>query len=227
MDTITAIRYGIMGTKVLINKVLHPNANNQILDPLSCIIRLSLLGFKEKGTKISISDNRIYFQPPNILQGPVRWTYGDNRNHLHNLCNPIEKAMEWFDPQEDKNVQNIFMLAIDGLNKLKRSYIEKNMNIGESNLVCHSIAHYIGLIENRMNTEDENEYKHENNYENQQLKKLWKSKEIEIVNNLLILALEKKKENEEYTYLINSIESILEDKDKIIHDIITKISTTL
>jgi len=47
---------------------------NFILDPLTCIIRISVLSFKPKGTKISISDNRIEYHEANFLQGPLRWS---------------------------------------------------------------------------------------------------------------------------------------------------------
>src|SRR5690606_463323 len=99
---------------------------------------------------IRIADNKIYFQSPNIFQGPIRWTHGDNRNDLHNLYNPIEKSIEWYDPHDNPNLYNIFKLAIKGLEKLKDSYIEKNI-LGDSNLVCHSISHYISIISNHIN----------------------------------------------------------------------------
>ena len=220
------LKYGYMGTRTLINSIMHGDYHKQILDPLSCIVRLGLLTFKEKGTKISIANNKIYFQAPNILQGPVRWTYGDARADLHNLCNPIEKAIQWYDPQDDKSVENIFKLAIKGLTKLRQSYIMKNTRVGDSNLVCHSISHYINLLQNRLNnvetiTTEPNEY--DNNY----LKSLWTKEEIEIINNLFVLAVNKKKKSIEYTYTINAIEAVLEDKDENVTSIVNKISTSI
>ena len=38
----------------------------QVLEPLSCMIRLAMLYYKPEKTKISISNNRIYFQTKNI-----------------------------------------------------------------------------------------------------------------------------------------------------------------
>lgn len=228
MDSISVVKYGIFGTKTLLNVILNsPDVKKQILDPLSCVIRLSLLTFKERGTKIRIANNKIYFQDPNIFQGPVRWTYGDNRNDLHNLCNPIEKAIEWFNPLENENIYHIFLYAIEGLSKLKQAYIEKNVKVGDSNLVCHSISHYITLLQNRLQN-FENEISKGNYYpENAILKDLWKEKEIQIVDNLLTLAIDKKNNGEEYFYLINAIESILEDKDERVYKIVTRISTSL
>ncbi len=224
MDNFFVLKYGVIGTKTLINSMMQSDSQKQILDPLSCIIRLGLLTFKEKCTKISIANNKIYFQPPNILQGPVRWTFGDGRADLHNLCNPIEKAIQWYDPLQNKCIENIFKLAIKGLTKLKQSYILKNAKVGDSNLVCHSISHYITLLQNRLQnvetitvTTDE--------YDNNYLKSLWKNEEIIIIDNLFILALDKKKNSQEYTYSINAIEAILEDKDENVTKIVNKIST--
>lgn len=226
MDTLTLLRTGYYGTKTLINTFINNDINQQILDPLTCILRLSLLTFKEKGTKISICNNRIYYQAPNILQGPMRWTYGDARGDLHNLCNPIEKAIEWYKPSDNKNIGNIFKYAIKGLTRLKQSYIMKNNNVGDSNLVCHSISHYITLLQNSLNG-IENKDKKGQELENTSLKKLWSEKEIEIINNLLDLAHEQKKSHCEFTYVINSIETILKDKDEKVTNFVNKISTTL
>jgi hypothetical protein len=226
MDNFTIIKYGFLGSKTLINSFTNQGNNKQILDPLSCIVRLSLLIFKEKYTKISIANNKIFFQPPNILQGTIRWTYGDGRYDLHNLCNPIEKAILWYDPKNNKFIENIFKLSIKGLIKLKHSYIMKNTKVGDSNLVCHSISHYITLIENRLNNVDTITIS-KNNSDNNYFKTLWKDSEIEIINNLLSLALEKKNKNEEFTYTINAIETILLEKDNNVEKIVNKISTSI
>ena len=34
---------------------------NSILDPLTCMVRLAILQFKEEGTKISVGNNRISY----------------------------------------------------------------------------------------------------------------------------------------------------------------------
>lgn len=226
MDNFSILKYSVLGTKSIINSVMKPDSRKQILDPLSCIIRLGLLTFKEKGTKISIAHNKIYFQPPNILQGPVRWTYGDNREDLHNLCNPIEKAILWYNPIENKCIENIFKLAIKGLTKLKQSYVIKNIKIGDSNLVCHSISHYITIIQNRLNNAETITISSDNQ-DNNYFKTLWKDNEIQIVNNLFNLAMEKKKNGEEYTYAINAVEAILLEKDENVTKKVNEISTSI
>lgn len=213
MDAISLVKYSINGSKALFQNATS-DPNKQILDPLSSIIRLALLNFKEKGSKISISNNRIYFQSPSLLQGPTRWAYGDNRNDLHNLCTPIEKAVVWYDPCHNNDIKQIFEYAVKGLQNLKMAYIrDKN---GDSNLVCHSIVHYIGIINVRLQngsipiTENDNMDK---------LKYLWNKNEITVINNLFSIATEKLEKHEDYQYAINAIDAILDGKDKIISNI--------
>jgi hypothetical protein len=226
MDNITLLKYGYLGTKALFDSMFDHDSHKQILDPVSCIVRLGLLTFKEKGTKISIAQNKIYFQDPNLLQGPLRWTCGDGRADLHNLCNPIEKAISWYDPVNDGSIENIFKFAISGLTRLKQSYILKNKVIGDSNLVCHSISHYITLLENSLR-DIQPQNTNIDDYDNAYFKNLWEKSELEVINNLFTLALDKKKKNEEYTYAINAIESVLQEKDEAVRKIVHKISTSI
>ena len=135
-----------------------------ILDPLTCIIRLGILSFKEEGTKISIYQNKISYNDPNIFQGTIRWGYGDNRNDLHNLFKPILRSTQWYD-LEDSNIKTIFSFSIKGLNKLKKAY-------SKNSIICHSIDHYIDII-NKIKESDESHFIDEENELYKQLKSLW------------------------------------------------------
>jgi len=217
MDSLYLLKYGILGTKKAINSVMNPESEKQLLDPMSSIIRLALLTFKGKNTKISISHNKIYFQPPNLLQGTIRWTYGDARDDLHNLCHTIEIATLWYDPKKDKNVENIFKFAIKGLNNLRESYLIKNAKIMDSNLVCHSIMHYISLLENSLKGSEMPEINRDLEKEFDIFKKIWNVGEIEIVNGLFLLAQDKKDKNEEYIYAVKAIDAIVQEKDNLLN----------
>ena len=227
MENIYLLRYGIIGTKKIINNIMNPESEKELLDPLSSLIRIGLLIFKEKNTKISISHNKIYFQPPNLMQGPVRWTCGDSRDDLHNLCHTIGMALLWYDPNKNKNIENIFNIAIKGLKKLRDSYLIKNAKMSDSNLVCHSILHYITLIENSfvISNHKVSDQKVNEEFINDEYKKihnLWKDDEIEIINNLFLLAIDKRQKDEEYSYAIKAIESILQEKDILLKKILSK-----
>ena len=94
---------------------------DSILDPLTCIIRLGILEFKPIGTKISLNNNKIQYNDPSIIQGAMRWTNGDNREDLHNLFNPLKKAVLWYDVK-NREIKNIVEYSIRGLEKLQSSY---------------------------------------------------------------------------------------------------------
>ena len=97
-------------TKLNIMFKHQPKINHntlQLLEPMSAIIRLAMLCFESNGTKISIYNNRIYKQYPGLLQGTIRWTYGNKRNQLHNLYKPILMATKYYS-NEDEYISTIF-----------------------------------------------------------------------------------------------------------------------
>lgn len=95
---------------------------NVIIDPFSCLVKLSLIRYLDEGTKVSIYQNRLNFNTPSYIQGIVRFMYGDNREDLHNILLPIQKCVEWY--YDEKNTDMIYMFnnAVLGLKFLKHSY---------------------------------------------------------------------------------------------------------
>ena len=122
----------------ILSYFLNKSDKKSILDPLTCIIRLAVLSFKPIGTKISVYENRISYNDPCVLQGPVRWSYGDKRGDLHNLYNPIKKALIWYDIN-DEEIKGIVKFTINGINNLKKSY-------DPNSIITHSLDHYITLL---------------------------------------------------------------------------------
>jgi len=117
----------LQGLKSLFQKKTE---HNVIIDPFSCLIKLSLLRFLDAGTKISIHNNCLYFNSPTYVQGIIRFMYGDNREHLHNLYLPIQKSVEWY--WNDKNNDM-------GLKMLKNSY-------SEYATIQHTLDYYIIIL---------------------------------------------------------------------------------
>jgi len=219
------------GLNVTLNRysslTTHTSYNKQILDPLTTLIKIGLLNFKEKGTKLSINGNKISFHSPDLFQGSIRWRNGDNRLDLHNLCNPIERSVEWYDCK-DPFIKNIFQLACNGLKKLKDSYSDHE--IENSNIVCDALSHYISILQdnlekdikpNNVNVLTQNE-----NNINKSLRNMWENDEISIISNLLLLA-KSRRHHQDITYIVNSIECLVNEKDNILHEIILKYTTTL
>ena len=123
--------------EILVN-LFNEKDKNSIIEPLICLTRLGILEFKPIGTKISIFNNKISYNEPNVLQGALRWSNGDGRDDLHNIFLPITKASVWYDVR-DENIKSIFLFGIRGLERLKQSY-SKNSTIN------HSIQYYIEYL---------------------------------------------------------------------------------
>ena len=112
---------------------------NVIIDPFSCLIKLSLLRFLDSGTKISIYKNRIHFNAPTYTQGFIRFLYGDNREHLHNLYLPIKKCVEWFWNDKNNDMTYMFNNAVVGLKMLKTAY-------GNYDTIQHTINYFTIIL---------------------------------------------------------------------------------
>jgi hypothetical protein len=112
---------------------------NVIIDPFSCLVKLSLIKYLEEGTKISIYQNRLNFNSPSYVQGIVRFMYGDNREDLHNILLPIQKCVEWYWNEKDNDIVYMFSNAVLGLKFLKNSY-------SAYATIQHTIDYYIIIL---------------------------------------------------------------------------------
>lgn len=194
------------------------NNYSEILEPFCCMIKLSLLYYKPEKTKISIINNSIIYQEPNIIQSAIRWKNGDKREHIHNLYNPIQKFLLWFELSDPKIIY-IINCAIKGLNKLLICY-----NTSDS-VTVHSIKYYIELLEGALNNQEiisNNELSDSDIYYIK-FKKLWDETEIDIIYKIL---LEIDNNNYQNIY-ISTIEHIINSKELIVLSIVNKLSTTL
>ena len=122
------------------NKSSNSLSNLQLLEPLSVIIKLAIISFKEEHTKIAVSDNNMFIQNPTFYQGIVRYLYGNNREDICFLLKPIMRALELYNPDEHEQLRYIFEKASSGLSNLKKSYNNT------SSTVCHSLDLYISII---------------------------------------------------------------------------------
>ena len=184
--------------------------------------------YSSSGTKLQIINNSIKFQKPDLLQGTNRWLNGDTRSDLHNLCNPIQISLEWYNPNENKDLKYIYERALLGIESLGKSY-----NIDKiSSLVANTISHYKILIQSGL---ENNKYEGDSNLSdssseveiNNQYKNLWTDNEIRIIKSLLEISVEKKRKNENYDKYLESMESILDDKDERVRAILFKTNTNI
>lgn len=196
--------------------------HGEILDPLCCMIKLALLSIKPNNTKISITNNKIIFQEPNIIQSAIRWKNGDKREHIHNLYNPINKFLLWYDLKDEK-ILYILKIAQQGLQKLLQCYNNTN------SVTVHSLEYYINLINKAINNinEIDNEISSSDIYYIK-FKALWNEEQIIIIYNLLIEIIKlNENNNEQKNIFINSLEQIINDKEIIVYNIVNKIATSL
>jgi len=128
MDTSTSIPDSSFSTFCI-------NSTNKmfILDPLSVIIKLAIVGYKKIGTKIFIHNNVVGLQEPGMFQSIVRFIFNNNKQDLHFLYNPIEFACKSFLTENNKNTRpglvKLFECALSGLTKLKETYKNSPISI--------------------------------------------------------------------------------------------------
>ena len=97
-----------------------------VLDPLSVIIKLAILGNKPIGTKIHIANNVIYLQEPGPFQALCRYIYNVNKASVHFLYNPIQIACEQYlnkkSIEKTPKLINLFTCAQKGILNLSETY---------------------------------------------------------------------------------------------------------
>jgi hypothetical protein len=200
-------------------KFTNNKDKNVILDPLSTLIKLSLLKFSQINTKISIGDNIVTILDPGVFQGPYRFINGDGREDLHNLYIPIIKSLEWFIDINQINI--LYDFAKDGLENLKLSY-------PENSIICHTLDLYIYHLTIKTTKSFTNKEISENNLQNNLqnhsneihdfLKKLWSIREVHIIIELLL----EYEKNKEEKHILKSILELTNAKELKLKDFLKK-----
>jgi len=96
-----------------------------VLDPLSTIIKLAILSYKSDFTKLAIRFNAISLQETCFYQSAIRYLFGDSKDLLHCLKEPITIACNYYLHDYDSGEHDItllFKLAVKGIQKLKITY---------------------------------------------------------------------------------------------------------
>jgi len=182
-----------------------------ILEPLSCVLKLALLQYKQLGTKISVSNNSLQYHEPSVIQGITRRFGGDSRQDLHNVCYPLMKCLEWY-PLSNEVYLFFYNECIKGLHMLKESY--------ESNsIVNHTIDHYIGLLQGK-----DFDFIEDTSVTGG-LRNMWSKKEILILQNMLEHIVSLKDIDDKHMYIL-ILEQLLITKETKICNHIQEISTS-
>ena len=196
------------------------NYHDNILEPISTVIKLAVISFLPIGTKISIKDNNIHVQNPSFLQGVFRWSNGDKFSDMHNLIHPLKKFMDLRETSIifNDNKSDLFIsLAVKGLQKLKKTYAENSIVIQTFELY-EDILTGVKIRRNSMGSETSSETERTTFDIYEKFNALWVVEEIEIVHNILSHLNKSYHEQEEGETISNpylaSLVVILDKKEK-------------
>lgn len=182
----------------------YDNSERQILEPITTIIKLGILNFKEDGTKISVGSNTLNFNEPTFVQGVVRYITNSKREDIHYLNTPIQNAVSMY-TNDNENIKYLFNLARLGMNKLKNNYsLEQS-----SNTTTHSLELYISYIDSFIEGKEIKKNINKSGIYHQ-FCNLWSEEEIDIIKNIFKQCHSKQDYKSHY---IESIESILKVKE--------------
>ena len=196
-----------------------PDNNNQInlktflLDPLSVIIKLAIIGNKPVGTKILISKNIIYFQEPGPFQALCRMFFKTNKTDLQYMYNPIEFACKQFLSKEfvkgTPRIKNLFTCAQNGIKRLIETY-------KTNSIICLTLNYFNVIITNHVEqTYNETIFNKDGMtslYTKELLEQLnnyWSQEKIKVVLDLITFLTNDKSASSN----VKSLENIMETND--------------
>ena len=132
-----------------VNNITSSASKNDILDPLSVIIKLYLYNSKPLGTKISVGNNKVDIQYSTYVQGIWRRYNGDSKNDINILVCPILYACVYYLKSGDQETRTIYLPifneALQALSNLKQTYA--------NTAIIYNIEHLINIIQSHINNE--------------------------------------------------------------------------
>jgi hypothetical protein len=180
--------------------------NLEILDPITTIFRLALLGGAPLNTKISVTNNSLHADRPTLTQPMVRWMRGASRTNINNVCNPIKVFLEWSAEDEKFIPKKVLAFlkerAVNGIERLKKTY-------NNEDLLHHSLNYYIGLFTKPEPAAPNPLYAH--------FRALWTERELRVLCDMVHLA------DKDPAYL-QAVRVVLDSKDKAVHGIVTRVA---
>ncbi len=200
-----------------INIISYFNLNkDEYFDPMSVIINLCIIGYKQIGTKLSILNNNIYISEKSILQSSLRTIFKDKKIDIKLLYLSILYSCNILLLKNNKYILKIFKKSLDGLYNLKKTYE------GDYDIII-SINNYISLINSTLNNGEIkkefnilSEFNDDKNKEIQNIKNLifdkldsiWSIQKLKIISKLFD-ELDLNNDEEYKNYILNSINNIL------------------
>jgi hypothetical protein len=215
--------FSVLTSKYLFETYQEWNMSpDMLLDPITTATRLALLQHKPQGTKISIQHHKITYLEPSIMQGTWRMFQGDQREDLKNLYTPIVAICRFW--SDYPGIKEIVGEAVMGIQHLRKTY-------SETSTIYHTLTLYKSMLEHFLDGRGIDNLVQSatdlNDPPAEDIKELWKRKEVEVMAVLLKNVIYYQG-NEELTRLhINPIEKMLETKEEILRQILEKRIGTL
>ena len=192
---------------------------DMVLEPLQAMIQLALLSMSPIGTKLTIQENILYLQYPNIIQPLSRWYNADKKDDMYFLFQVIKRFIKWYNPAINKKsiitkelYQLISSMSIMVLNNLLKTY-----GSSDSNTIIQVINMYKELLENN----DSHKYEEVDKINiDEVFENITKLYDI-VLHDIIYCTLQliKKEEDIELIYnFINGLNLILSKNNKLIKD---------
>jgi len=193
---------------------INTNYKLYLLDPLSVIIKLAILGNKPIGTKLLIQNNVVYFQEPGFFQSITRFYYSTNKTDLQYMYNPIYIACITFLSKESvaktPRLKNLFINALAGLKNLIETY--KSCSI-----LTLCLNYYYAIIKNFIENTQNDYLFYKDGLTSLYTKELtdslnnqWSQEKIKVVLDLISFLTN----DEMAANNVKSLETIMENNDK-------------
>jgi hypothetical protein len=203
-----------MNSATIPDNDINTNYKLYLLDPLSVIIKLAILGNKPIGTKLLIQNNVVYFQEPGFFQSITRFYYSTNKTDLQYMYNPIYIACLTFLSKESvaktPRLKNLFINALAGLKNLIETY--KSCSI-----LTLCLNYYYAIIKNYIENTQNDYLFYKDGLTSLYTKELtdslnnqWSQEKIKVVLDLISFLTN----DEMAANNVRSLETIMENNDK-------------
>ena len=203
-----------MNSATIPDNDINTNYKLYLLDPLSVIIKLAILGNKPIGTKLLIQNNVVYFQEPGFFQSITRFYYSTNKTDLQYMYNPIYIACLTFLSKESvaktPRLKNLFINALAGLKNLIETY--KSCSI-----LTLCLNYYYAIIKNYIENTQNDFLFYKDGLTSLYTKELtdslnnqWSQEKIKVILDLISFLTN----DEMAANNVKSLETIMENNDK-------------
>ena len=203
-----------MNSSTIPDNDINTNYKLYLLDPLSVIIKLAILGNKPIGTKLLIQNNVVYFQEPGFFQSITRFYYSTNKTDLQYMYNPIYIACVTFLSKESvaktPRLKNLFTNALAGLKNLIETY--KSCSI-----LTLCLNYYYAIIKNFIENTQKDHLFYKDGLTSLYTKELtdslnnqWTQEKIKVILDLISFLTN----DEMAANNVKSLETIMENNDK-------------